>query len=134
MEIRRQKKCPYCKRSFKVNARLGDRQITCGNKRCRRAHHAKYRRRYRRLNWEEELGYQSKRKQNRPKDYWKNYRIKKVRASKRSRFVTCLRKKLKNEGLQRQLDILEVVETPNRIPMFFKFATSNRSLILKCLG
>lgn len=133
MKIIRAKKCPYCGVKFKANIRVKDRQITCGTKRCRRTHHARYRRRYRRLNWEEELGYQKKRKESRPQDYWRTYRKRRRQATLKNTFWVMLRKRLYKSGLQRQLDILEVIEIPSRIFMFHKFATSNRSLILKCL-
>jgi hypothetical protein len=80
------------------------------------------------------MEYEVKRKLNREKDFWKKYRRSHFESEKRNRFLTKLRKRLKREGLQRKLDIVQAVEFPDKLVDFSEFATRHRSIILESLG
>lgn len=129
----RKSRCKGCGDWFPSHPRLGKRQRTCGKEACRKRYRARYRRRYRRVNRKEELGYQSKRKANRPLDYWKNYRASHPAYVLRNQAASRLRKQLGRQGLQRQLDIVQLVVFPKKIDAFRQFATSHRSLLRQCL-
>jgi hypothetical protein len=43
-----------------------------------------------------------------------------------------LRKKLKKAGLQRQLDIVQLIDPPEKLATLVEFATSHRSLLEEC--
>ena len=133
MELR-SRKCPYCLIHFKPNFRLKDRQRTCGAETCRRKHRCGYQRRWRNLNPAIEGEYRAKRAGGLEKDFWKEFRLTHPEYEKRNRFFTNLRKKLRCKGLQRKLDILQAVESPNKLLDFTEFATRHRSIILESIG
>lgn len=107
---------------------MGLRQKTCGLGACKKAQRAGYRRRYRKLNPAPEKEYQEKRKVLRSADYWRKYREVHPEYVKRNRFRSRLCQRLRREGLQRQLDILELVEFPKEMAKVEAFATSTRWL------
>lgn len=104
--------------------RLGDRQKTCGKDCCKKAHRARYRRQYRKTNAEIEKEYGSKRSVG----YWREYRSGHPEYVRRNRLRSRIAQRARRLGLQRQLDILEVVEFPEKIADVVEFATSTRSL------
>ena len=134
MEVRVVKVCPSCRKKFKANHRLKDRQKTCGEGHCRQKHRSRYQRRWRRNNRSIEREYQQKRKENSPKDYWKEYRRLHPIYVCRNRAFARLRKRLLREGLQRKLDIVQVIENPSKIVAIKEFATRHRSLVLDLKG
>ena len=127
-------RCAECKQSFRPNPRLKSRQETCGKKECQLKHRARYRRRYRAVYAAADQEYADKAKANRPGDFWKNYRKSHPKSTERNRLNTRLRKQLKRAGLQRQLDIVQVIDPPGYFDLFSGFATSHRSLIEVCAG
>jgi len=127
-------RCVCCKKSFKPNPRLGQRQKTCGDSKCRLFQRARYRRRYRDDNSEAEAGYRNKQKEFREPGFWKAYRETHPESTERNRANSRLRKKLKKAGLQRQLDIAQLVDPPGNLEAVVEFATSHQSLLRKCLS
>jgi hypothetical protein len=127
------RKCRVCRRQFVPHPRLGNRQQTCGSEKCRRVHRASYRRKYRSINSEAESGYEAKRKAARPKDYWKQYRDRHLESTTRNRAQSRLRKQLRRAGLQRQLDIVQLIDPIEKLETVVRFATSHRSLLEECL-
>lgn len=122
-------RCLNCKKVFRPNARLKIRQKTCGRPECRRDHRAAYQRRYRKENPELEREYREKRRQWLSPDFWKNYRQAHPESTKRNRTQSKLRARLKREGLQRKLDIVQVIDPPGIFDRYCEFATRHRSLI-----
>lgn len=122
--------CQICRVYFHPNPRLGKRQKTCGKQECQKTHRAKYRRQYRRANRKIDQEYQAKR----PPDYWKKYRTEHSDYVIRNRAASRLRRQLARQGLQRQLDIVQLIEFPKKLDTFREFATSHRSLLHQCLG
>ena len=125
-------RCLECKKLFLSHPRLKGRQKTCTESACQRAYRARYRRQYRRENFQAEKDCQEKVKSWRPPGFWKSYRQSHPKSSDRNRAQTRLRKKLGREGLQRQLDIVQVIDPPGYFALFEGFATSHRSLIQAC--
>jgi hypothetical protein len=103
-------------------------------KACQLKHRARYRRDYRREFRETDQEYADKAKTSRPKEYWKNYRKTHPKSTELNRLNTRLRKQLSRAGLQRQLDIVQVIDPPGYFDLFREFATSHRSLIAGCGG
>ena len=122
-------RCIRCKRSFRPHPRLKNRQKTCGLDACRRKHRACYQRRYRQDNPDVEKESRQKIKEGRPVNFWKTYRRTHLKSSERNRNLTKLRMRLKRSGLQRKLDIVQVIDPPGYFDQFCKFATSHRSLL-----
>jgi hypothetical protein len=112
---------------------LGSRQKTCGSKACQLAHRSLYRKNYRTQNLEAELGYQQKQRETRGPDYWKNYRKAHPEYRARNRAGARLRKELLKVGLQRQLDIVQLVDPPEKLGVVVEFVTSHRSLLKECV-
>jgi len=133
VDQRLQRHCDECNSRFTAHPRLGKRQKTCGANACKRAHRASYRRHYRRVNSESEQGYIDKIKSNRSKDYWKNYRTQHPVYAARNRANSRLKKALKRAGLQRQLDIVQLVDPIENLDKLVVFATSTRSLLEECV-
>jgi hypothetical protein len=127
-------RCSECKKSFRPHPRLSSRQKICGEKACKLKHRARYKRSYRAQFPGPDQEYADKAKSNRPKAYWKNYRKKNPKSTERNRVNTKLRKRLARAGLQRQLDIVQVIDPPGYFETFCGFATSHRSLIERCGG
>lgn len=125
----RSTRCSECKNKFNPHPRLRLRQKTCGKRECVLTHRARYRRKYRSINADSEKGYQQKVKTNRQPDFWKKYRSTHPESTKRNCLSAKLRKRLKCAGLQRQLDIVEVVDPPGFFDQFYGFAMSHRSLL-----
>jgi len=121
--------CTECKKKFTAHPRLKSRQKTCGSNTCVLAHRARYRRQYRLKNPEAELHYQEKVKSNRCDNHWRAYRDKHPAGTERNRLGSKLRARLRRQGLQRQLDIVEVVDPPGYFDLFHGFAMSHRSLL-----
>ena len=117
-------RCRVCRDEFIPNPRLGDRQKTCGKDSCKKDHRAHYRRQYRETNAETEKEYRSKR----PIGYWREYRSGHSEYVRRNRLRSRIAQRVRRSGLQRQLDILELVEFPEKITIIVAFATSTRSL------
>lgn len=122
-------RCSQCKTWFRPCPRLKQRQKTCGEEVCQLEHRASYRRRYRNKNPGPNREYDVKAQAGRPKDFWKNYRKEHPSATQRNRVAAKLRKQLAKAGLQRQLDIVQVVDPPGYFELFQRFATSHRSLL-----
>jgi hypothetical protein len=122
-------RCFECKSWFQPSPRLKLRQKTCREVSCQRRHRARYQRKYRRANPNMERECREKIKSNRPLDFWKNYRTSHPLTTERNRNATKLRKRLRAAGLQRKLDIVQVVDPPGYFDLFQQFATSHRSLI-----
>ncbi len=80
-------------------------------------------------NPESEIEVQKKRRESRPKGYWKAYRANHPTATARNRVETKLRRRLKKQSLQRQLDILQPIDQLRHCAQNCKFATSRRYLI-----
>lgn len=131
---RLQHRCGYCGQKFQPHPRLGDRQKTCGREPCRKTHHANYRRRYRAKNVQAEQDIQKKRKEERSPDFWKRYRREHPASTARNRANSRLHKQLIKAGLQRQLDIVQLIEPSGQLNQITEFATYNRSLLEECLG
>jgi hypothetical protein len=125
-------RCSECKRSFRPNARLKLRQKTCVEVICQRKHRARYRQEYRLSNPGPEKEYRDKVKAGRRSNFWNSYRKSHPGSSERNRQNTKLRKQLKRVGLQRQLDIVQVIDPPGYFELFHRFATSHRSLLDAC--
>jgi len=128
-----QRHCDCCHERFLPSLRLRDRQKTCGKATCRKSYGAAYRRRYRNVNLQAEQDIQKKRRESRPRDYWKKYRQDRPIATARNRANSRLRKKLIKAGLQRQLDIVQLFDPPGKLDALVRFATSHRSLLDECL-
>ena len=128
----RASQCSECQKSFRPNPRLKARQKTCMLKACQLKYRARYRKRYRGENSGPDKEYREKSKANRPARFWKNYRKSHLQSSERNRLNTKLRKKLKRAGLQRQLDIVQVIDPNGYFDQFLGFATSHRSLLRAC--
>ena len=128
----RRSRCSECKKSFRPNPRLKTRQKTCVERSCQLKHRARYRKRYRGANSGPEKEYRDKAKANRPAHFWKNYRKSNPQSSERNRLSAKLRKRLARAGLQRQLDIAQVIDPPQYFDLFLGFATSHRSLLEAC--
>ncbi len=127
--VRHQARCHSCKESYQPTPRLGSRQKTCGSVECRRKHRAQYQRLYRRADPEAEEDIREKIKNARPPDFWKTYRATHSKSTERNRKLTNLRMRLKRAGLQRKLDIVEVVDPKGSFDRFHEFATSHRLMI-----
>lgn len=127
-------KCSFCKNKFIPNVRLRERQKTCGLESCRRAHRSQFQRRWRKINYVIETEYQTKRSECRGRNFWKEFRKSHPESTNRNRILTKLRKSLKREGLQRKLDIMQVVEDAGKIITFGEFATRHRSILLRCVS
>ena len=125
-------RCCECKKYFRPHPRLKARQKTCMEHSCQRAYRARYRKQYRRKNIEGEQDSQAKAKESRQPDYWKCYRKSHSESSERNRAQTRLRKQLRQIGLQRQLDIVQVIGPTGYFDLFHGFATSHRSLLESC--
>jgi hypothetical protein len=125
-------RCFECKKSFLPSPRLKSRQKTCRERACQLAYRARYRRQYRRKNFEAEEDSRKKTKASRSSNFWKEYRKSHASSSERNRLNTKLRKRLRNAGLQRQLDIVQVVDPTGYFDLFQGFATSHRSLLEEC--
>ena len=123
--------CVSCKNKFHPNVRLKERQKTCGTEACSKRHRSRYQRRWRKRNSAIESEYQEKRSKLRGKNFWKEFRKSHPESTNRNRILTKLRKRLRRIGLQRKLDIVEVVENPMKIVDFGEFATRHRSTILE---
>ena len=127
-----QRQCVVCQTRFKPHPRLDIRQKTCGQTQCRRKHRARYRRQYRAKNPEANQEYEQKRRQSRPPNFWKEYRRAHPASTERNRAQARLRKKLVKAGLQRQLDIVQLIDPPGKLASVVEFATSHRSLLMAC--
>lgn len=117
-------RCTICRNKFSPSPRLGKRQKTCGKACCRKSHRAQYRRQYRKSNADTEKEYCSKR----AAGYWREYRSRHPEYVRRNRLRSRIAQRVRRLGLQRQLDIVELVEFPNKIEVIVEFATSTRSL------
>lgn len=120
----RSHRCTICHDKFSPSPRLCERQKTCGKACCRNAHRARYRRRYRKSNDDAEKEYRSKR----GTGYWREYRAGHPAYVRRNRLRSRVAQRVRRLGLQRQLDIVELVEFPDKIDVIVEFATSTRSL------
>jgi hypothetical protein len=129
-----QRQCVSCHERFSPHPRLGNRQKTCGKKSCCKAHRAAYRRRYRSEDPQAEQDMRQKQKNSRPSGFWKNYRRDHPLSTARNRANSRLRKQLAKAGLQRQLDIVQLIDPPEKLDRLVGFATSHRSLLWECLG
>jgi len=129
-----QRQCVSCEIQFTPHHRLGSRQKTCGKDSCSRKHRAGYRRKYRSKieNSQSEQEYEEKRRKDRPSGFWKAYRKAHPAYANRNRAQSRLRKKLKKVGLQRQLDIVQLFDPPEKLGTLVEFATSHRSLLQQC--
>ena len=128
LKSRKKSQCVCCSKPFAPNPRLGLRQKTCGLTVCKKNQKASYRRGYRELNSAPEKEYQEKSKALRSPDYWRKYREAHPEYVKRNRLRSRLCQRLSRAGLQRQLDILELVEFPDEMARVEAFAMSTRSL------
>lgn len=127
-----QRQCVSCGTRFRPHPRLGTRQKTCGKEACQQRHRAGYRRRYRIENPQVEQEYEQKRRSSRSPDFWKNYRKSHPAYTSRNRAQARLRKELAKAGLQRQLDIVQLIDPPEKLATVLGFATSHRSLLEEC--
>lgn len=130
---RLQRHCVGCRTLFAPNPRVGDRQKTCGKFTCRKAHRAAFRRAYRNKNHQSEQDIEKKRKNSRGPDFWKKYRRDHPESTARNRANSLLKKRLLKAGLQRQLDIVQLIDPPEKLNSLLEFATSHRSLLFECL-
>ena len=125
-------RCCECKKLFRPHPRLKERQKTCAQRVCLLSYRARYRKQYRRANLEGEQDSQAKAKESRGADFWKTYRRSHPQSTERNRAQTRLRKQLRQIGLQRQLDIVQVIDPPGYFALFQGFAMSHRSLLESC--
>lgn len=128
-EVHRRARCISCKKRYHPHPRLGSRQKTCGSVECHRKHRARYQCCYRRSDPEAQKDIKEKLKNSRTPDFWKTYRLKHLASTERNRKLTKLRMRLKRAGLQRKLDILEVLDPKGVFDRFHEFATSHRLMI-----
>jgi hypothetical protein len=131
---RLQCQCVCCGDRFFAHSRLGARQKTCGNRSCQKFHRARYRREYRLSNPQAEQDIRKKRAARRPPDYWREYRKNHPASTARNQAGARLRKRLIEAGLQRQLDIVQLIDPIGKLHQVVGFATSHRSLLEECLG
>jgi len=124
--------CSECKKSFSPSPRLNARQKTCGEKACQLKHRARYRRSYRKNDPSSEKEYREKVKASRPPGFWKKYRRDHPKSTDRNRLNSMLRGRLRRAGLQRQLDIAQVIDPPGHFDRFHEFAMTHQSLLEKC--
>ena len=129
---RLQRQCDYCDETFSPHPRLGTRQKTCGKALCKLACRAAYKRQYRKDNHQLVQDIEKKRRVSRPLDFWKQYRKKNPGYEKRNRAQSLLRKQLRRVGLQRQLDIVQLIDPPSKLDSLVGFATSHRLLLEAC--
>lgn len=122
-------RCSQCKIWFRPCARLKLRQKTCGKAICQLEYRASYRRQYRIDNPGANHEYEVKRRASRSAGFWKNYRKEHPASTQRNRDSAKLRKQLEKAGLQRQLDIVQVIDPLGYFELFHRFATSHRSLL-----
>jgi hypothetical protein len=127
-------RCSGCSELFLPSPRLKARQKTCGATACRKGHRARYRRSYRKKNTDAEAGYREKAKAAKVPSFWKEYREAHRESAERNRKQTLIRKRLKHNGLQRQLDIAQVFVPEGYFEQYQGFATSHRSIIEEHLG
>ncbi len=125
-------RCSECKKRFRPNPRVKSRQKTCGDAACVREHRARYRRQYREDNPGPDKEYRDKTKPARGANFWKNYRKAHPQSTERNRAHAKLRAALSRAGLQRQLDIVQVIDQPKLFELHQGFATSHRSLLEAC--
>lgn len=125
--MNQQKKCLFCGRSFFPHPRLGQRQKSCGGNDCKRKQ-----KRLSQQFWQkrEHADYQQAQRDWRSQhpDYWKSYRKGHPAYVKRNRTQTRIRKKLRKGGLQKRIDILQVIEKQMKPWKLGPFAKQNRSL------
>lgn len=126
--------CSQCKTAFRPHPRLRERQRTCGRENCRRQHRARYQRKYRQANPQLEVDARAKTKASRPPDFWKAFRENHEASSARNRRMTLIRMRLLRQGLQRKLDIVQVLVPPGLFQRFETFATEHRSLLLSLVA
>lgn len=127
-------RCLECRKIFRPNARLKLRQKTCGEMACRRKARTRYQQKYRRINPGLEREYSEKRRRARSPEFWRHYRRDHPMSTRRNREAAKLRARLMREGLQRKLDIVEVIDPPGYFELFHEFATRHRSLIEELIG
>ena len=125
--------CSVCKKSFRPHPRLGSRQKTCRESKCQLSYRAQYRRSYRKSNRQAEEDCQAKQRAARGSLFWKAYREAHPESTERNRANGRLRKGLKKAGLQRQLDIVQLIDPIENLNAVVEFATSHQSLLRECL-
>lgn len=126
-------RCRVCKKPFIPHPRLSLRQKTCRETKCQLSHRAQYQRNYRQENRQAAEDCQSKQRATRGSLFWKSYRQTHPESTERNRANSRLRKRLKKAGLQRQLDIVELIDPIDNLNAVVEFATSHGSLLRKCL-
>lgn len=127
-------RCLECKKIFRPHVRLKARQKTCASRECRRRLRANYQRKYREKDPELEREYREKRKLGQGPDFWKSYRRDHPSSTERNRVQSRLRARLLRQGLQRKLDIVQVIDPPGLFDRYHAFAMRHRSLIEEVAG
>lgn len=125
--------CPWCRKDYRPSFRLKERQKTCGDELCRKIHKREFLRQWRNKNPEVVVGYQQDYGK-KPQGFWPKYRDAHPKQTERNREQSKLRARLKRQGLQRNLDIAQAVETPIKAEAFVEFAKIHRKEIGRAFG
>lgn len=121
---------------FRPHPRLGNRQISCGRKRCKRRQKRLSDKHYKQENTKIYLKNRQDWLNNNP-GYWKKYRVQHPEYVVRNREQTKLRKSLSTasrSGLQKRIDILQPLESYMKFWHFHQFAKANRSPVALILA
>ena len=118
--------CPWCHQEFRSNPRLGLRQKSCGNRDCRRQQknlsHSEWKSCHTDLY---RAGLKDWRIAN--PDYWRDYRAAHPQYTEKNRRQTSLRSaSLRQNSLQKRIDILQPIEKQSFFRGADEFAKENR--------
>lgn len=127
---RKKKRCCWCKDSFVVDFRLGDRQKSCGKSGCKRKQKLLSHQLWKKKEKKVYRKNQGDWRRNNP-GYWRAYRIRNPAYTLKNRHQSRIRKKfsLKKTGLQKRIDILQMTEKRTEFWSTGRFAKSPQSLI-----
>lgn len=121
--------CPWCKRLFSPNPRLGPRQKCCGSPACKKKQKALSQSRWVAKNKKVYTDGQCDWRKNHP-DYWKKYRASHPVYVANNRAQSRIRKAftLSKTGLQKRIDILQLPDNQPSLWNLSRFAKQSRSL------
>lgn len=122
--------CPWCKRHFLPNPRLGHRQKCCGSPTCKKKQKELCQSCWVAKNKKVYADGQQDWQKTHP-DYWKKYRASHPAYVIRNRAQSQIRKAfaLSKTGLQKRIDILQLYDIQSDLWDINRFAKENRSLI-----
>ena len=114
--------CDSCRQPFRPHPRLKARQRTCGREACKKAHRAAFRREYRKQNPKAEQDIGAKAPGCAPAGLLERLSAESHPvATARNRANSRLRKMLSKAGLQRQLDIVQLIDPPEKLEVVVGF-------------